>query len=224
MRALFRFFGRALFWSKTVFFLLVLVAIASGTAYYFYKQNQKVLLLLNNPSVASDEEVKSLTAQVKKLMDLPDERPTIITVVDKERVKDQLFFARSENGDKVLVYTEAKKAIMYRPSTSKIIEVGPVEIRPNQTFKATLLNAASDSAALSNIQSILKDKVNNLELALSGDAKAKSYTKNLVIDVKGDKGVEAGQIAEIIGGEVSSLPSNETKPDADFLIIVAASK
>jgi len=66
-------------------------------------------------------------------MELPkDEEPTIATVLDKEKLKDQLFFAKAENGDKVIIYSKNQKAILYRPSINKIIDVAPISIAPPQ--------------------------------------------------------------------------------------------
>ena len=60
---------------------------------------------------------------------LPDEEPAIATVEDKEKVQSE-FFRAAENGDKLLIYKEAKKVILYRPSIDRIVEVGPVSIAP----------------------------------------------------------------------------------------------
>ncbi|PIR80160.1 MAG: hypothetical protein COU25_01495, partial [Candidatus Levybacteria bacterium CG10_big_fil_rev_8_21_14_0_10_35_13] len=54
--------------------------------------------------------------------------PTIATITDKSQLSTQPFFNNAVDGDKVLVYANAKKAILYRPSTDKIIEVAPVNI------------------------------------------------------------------------------------------------
>jgi hypothetical protein len=221
---IFSFFGRllsrVLFNNKTVLFLLILAIGAGVTAFYLYKQNQKVLHLLNNPAQASAEEVKSLTDKIGALMELPSgEQPTVITVVEKEKLKDQPFFAKAENGDKVLVYTQAKKAILYRPSTNKIVEVGPVDISPSQTFKVAIYYSAGNAAAADSIENTLKSKVTNLEITGKTPAKG-TYTKNIAIDLKGDKTNELSQLATLIDGEVGTLPSSETKPDVDFLIIV----
>ena len=57
-----------------------------------------------------------------------DETPTLATVSDPEKLKDQRFFVNAVKGDKVLVYSLAKKAILYSPSLDKIIEVAPVNV------------------------------------------------------------------------------------------------
>ena len=64
-----------------------------------------------------------------KLLALPsDEKPTVATITDVEKLKEQVFFKNAMNNDKVLIYTKAKKAILYRPSENKIVEVGAVNI------------------------------------------------------------------------------------------------
>ena len=50
------------------------------------------------------------------------------TVSDLEKLKDQPFFAKAKIGDKVLIYTDAKKAILYDPVNDKIVEVAPINI------------------------------------------------------------------------------------------------
>jgi hypothetical protein len=204
--------------SKSGLYVLIVVILA-GVAGYFYWQNKQNLEKLNNPTQASEQEVKELTEKVGKLMDLPqDEAPTIISVVDKDKVKSQAFFTNTENGDKVLVYTAAKKAILYRPLTGKIVEVGPVDIAPTTNFKVALYSATGDLANLDILENKLKESVTNLEYPIK-QAAVTTTDKILVIDVNGGKTVEVEQIAKLIGGEVSVLPKGETKPNADFLII-----
>lgn len=117
--------------SKIILALILLILI--GAAVYFYMQYQNTKNLLQNPNQASSEEVKILLTQVGKLIELPtNEAPTIATVSDKTKLLDQPFFANAQNGDKVLIYANAKKAILYRPSINKIIEVAPVNLGQNQ--------------------------------------------------------------------------------------------
>ena len=73
---------------------------------------------------AAQKEIKKLTSRIGGFMELPaGEQPTLATVADQEKLKGQEFFTRAQTGDKLLIYPKAKKAILYRPSTGKIIEV-----------------------------------------------------------------------------------------------------
>lgn len=106
--------------------LLVAVGVAGGSAYYFYDQARDLRL---NPQKAAQEEIRVLVEKVSKLILIPpDEQPTIATVADPDRLKDQPFFANAKRGDKVLIYTNARKAILYDPLANKIVEVAPVNI------------------------------------------------------------------------------------------------
>jgi hypothetical protein len=67
--------------------------------------------------------------KISKLMVLPaNETPTVATVSDPEALKDQAFFANAQKGDKVLIYAQAKKAILYSTTLNKIIDVAPLNI------------------------------------------------------------------------------------------------
>lgn len=77
--------------------------------------------------VAAEMETKETVESVGKLIALPDgEQPTVATVSDPAKLKDQAFFAKAQMGDKVLIYTKAKKAYLYRPSKDLLIEVAPI--------------------------------------------------------------------------------------------------
>ena len=80
-----------------------------------------------HPGQYAEKELKQLVADVGKVMVLPeDETPTTATVTDPEKLKDQPFFAHAQVGDKVLIYQKTNKAILWRPSTHKVIEVSNI--------------------------------------------------------------------------------------------------
>lgn len=118
--------------------ILLILAGAGGSSYYFYSKFQEAETKLNNPDLIAQQEVDMILGKLSKLMDLPEgEQPTIATVLEKEKLMDQPFFQRSENGDKVVIYTKAAKAILYRPSANRIIEVAPIDItQPKADEKA----------------------------------------------------------------------------------------
>lgn len=106
--------------------LLVLAASGTGAAYYYYSQYSS---LKTDPQKVAQQEVQALLAKVGNLIVLPtDEQPTVATVADPAKLKDQPFFARAQVGDKVLIYTNARKAILYNPTSDKIVEVAPLNI------------------------------------------------------------------------------------------------
>ena len=121
----------------------ILTLVLAGTSVMLYKQVRQLKV---NPQEIAQQENQKIIDMVGKLLLLPEgEVPTIATVTDPAKLKaEQAFFAKAEEGDKVLIYTRALKAIMYRLSTNKIIEVAPLVIgnpttppAPAPTPKAT---------------------------------------------------------------------------------------
>lgn len=110
--------------------LLIGAVLALIPSYYFYTKYQQAQKLLKNPQQVSLEQTKSVVDKVGKLITLPnDETPSLATVQDKSKLKDQPFFKNAVNGDKLLLFIKAKKAILYRESNNKIIEVAPINIQ-----------------------------------------------------------------------------------------------
>lgn len=99
---------------------LALVAVAGiAAAGWFYVQNR---------SQVPRDEVKTVQTKVARHYLLPgDEVPALATVTDKAKLKTS-FFRRAENNDKILIYQKNKIAIIYRPSSDRIVGVGPVDI------------------------------------------------------------------------------------------------
>ncbi len=119
--------------------LVLLIVVLSATTFYFYRNSQ----ISKGPGskTIDQTEAKALSDKVGKLIMLPsDEIPTIATVSDPEALKDQSFFVDAKKGDKVLIYSNAKKAILYDPVANKIITVAPLDTKnqnPNSTQSGT---------------------------------------------------------------------------------------
>lgn len=118
--------------SGIVLFLVI------GASIFFYSRYQ-----MNTAGKRSGAEVETTAVAVAKLMELPVERPTVATVSDVSKLKDQDFFRKAQNGDKVLIFKQAQKVILYRPITNKIIEVGP--IRVDQPEQSQVAGAATEN-------------------------------------------------------------------------------
>lgn len=112
--------------------LIIIVGLLAGGGFFAYKYdqaNKEAARLSANPQEAARKEVQQITDKVGTLIVIPrNETPTLATVSDASKLKNQAFFAKAQNGDKVLIFTQAKRAILYRPATNKIIEVAPVNL------------------------------------------------------------------------------------------------
>jgi len=119
------------FWQKLKKVIVPLIAVVAVIlAGYFYSEVQS---LKQNPQVKAQQEANELVGKISKLIVLPTgETPTVATVSDPAALKDQPFFASAEKGDKLLIYAQAKKAILFSTKLNKIIDVAPLNIGSQQ--------------------------------------------------------------------------------------------
>ena len=112
--------------------LLVIAAILGPSGYFYQRYlqvKQDLDRFLTNPEEAVAAATNQLLTEVSKKISLPEgEQPTVAKITNLERFKDQPFFAKAENGDRLIIFTNAKKAYLYRPSTGKVIEVGTLNL------------------------------------------------------------------------------------------------
>ena len=110
---------------KTVLLTLVVLALALVPSLYFYSKYQ------SEKEDDKEKQLQSLVEQVGDHAELPiNEKPVTATVSDVSKLANQPFFAHAKNGDKVLVYQKGNRAVLYRPSTDKIIEIRPYNTEP----------------------------------------------------------------------------------------------
>ena len=99
-------------------FCLLLVSLIAGATYggiYVVKK------------YSSNDDFQEMLVEVGKSVELPEgEDPTWATVTDPSKLSGQAFFAQAKVGDKVIIYSKSKKAILYRPSENRVIEIGPI--------------------------------------------------------------------------------------------------
>jgi uncharacterized protein YneF (UPF0154 family) len=212
-------------------FLIVVTILAVLTGAYYYLQYQKTQALLKNPSLHSQQEIQAVIQNIGRLIDLPtDEQPTVATVSDINKLKDQPFFSHAKNGDKVLIYTKAKKAILYDPVANKIIEVSTVNLGPasseNQSqaqasISIALYNGTSIVGLTTTVQKQLATEAPNVHVIAKANAATTLYSQTLVVDLTGKNAQATMQLSKTLHGVVGSLPEGEKRPDgADVLVIL----
>lgn len=201
----------------------VIVLVLFGGGYVYYQRQSQVAKA--NPQRSVEAEVKKLVSEVGKLIDLPiGEVPTVATVTDVTKLQDQPFFAKAKNGDKVLIYTNAKKAILYDPTAKKVIDVAPINIgSPSaQTLgpKIVLRNGTKTAGLATKAETDLKKVIANLNVIAKENA-TNDYDKTVVV-VLNSAGLDLAQnLAKVLNASQLALPAGESKPkDGDILIIL----
>lgn len=216
--------------SKTVMLVVVILFLLSFFvtgffAWQYFQLKQRV----QNPEQAEITEIETLLNKVSRLMVLPDnERPTIATVTDKTKLSDQEFFQKAQNGDKVIVYEKTKKAILYRPSINKIIEVSVINLQvPSPTImpftkspKVAIYNATSTPGYATIAEKQFKELLPNLNVVLKANPKLDSYTQSQIIDLTGKNQDWLNYASDKLDLLTAQLQPGEATPEADILIIV----
>jgi hypothetical protein len=112
---------------KKVFVGVIWLATILIPSTFLYQKYQHDEFLINNPSELAKVDQQNVTAKVGKFVELPTgETPSLATVTDLSKFSNQSFFTKAQVGDRVIIYSQAKLAVLYRPSTDKIIEIASV--------------------------------------------------------------------------------------------------
>lgn len=223
------------FAGKPSFWLIIAIIIAAAGGYGVYKYTSlagSIIPTKSDATLTADETTK-LIQKVSKIYLLPTgETPTIATVADKDKLSNQQFFQNAQNGDRVLIYQKARKAIIFRPSTNQIIEIGPVNIAPSvaatasssqresSTYKFVILNGTKVVGLTKKYEPILVSKIPYAEI-VDRDNSKNDYEKSILVDVKGGRNELAQSFAAKLNLKFADLPSGEVKPkDVDFLVFL----
>lgn len=127
-------------WSVAAGLAIVVFAALAG---FFFMESKT---LKNNPDVAREKQSERIIDKVARLYQLPGgEQPTVAQVQDKEKLKDQTFFSAAQDGDYLLIYTNARLALLYREQDNKLVNVGPVTLDKQNDGTSQVTDVAGDS-------------------------------------------------------------------------------
>ena len=213
--------------------ILLLMGVTAFTTVRLVRDYPDFLGLAKGPKVLQQEEDDFIT-EVGESITLPeDERPIIARVTNLERLQGQAFFKNAQEEDKVLIYPNSRKVVLYRPGEKRVIEVGTVNIDDQKAEVAgiasgasfVLLNGTETAGLTQTFEDELKAALPDAEVVIKADAINAGYEKTLLVDLAGDKADEAEELAERLGLEVGAFPDDEERPEeGDFLIIVGSDR
>ena len=105
--------------------VVVIIALIALSGFLFYKYQDAQDQVVETP----EQEVSRLVSEVNEIYQLPaGETPSVATIQDLEALSGQAFFENAQNGDKLLIYEQARQAFLYRESIKKVINAGPIAI------------------------------------------------------------------------------------------------
>lgn len=104
--------------------LAVVVVLVIGALLYYRSSHQ----VFQANQQLSEEEVQAILSSVGRHIRLPEgEEPLIATIADINMLMErEPFYAGAQNGDVLLLYPNAGKAILYDAEGDIIINVGPI--------------------------------------------------------------------------------------------------
>lgn len=114
-----RFLRHYFFWASIIAAVILLALVFEAGRWSVY---------VAHPDLSQAEQANTVLKHVGELIQLPNEQPTMATINDAASAKKaQPFLTNAQNGDVLIVFPNAAEALLYRPSTNKLIAVGPVD-------------------------------------------------------------------------------------------------
>jgi hypothetical protein len=199
-------------------------------SYVNYSKIKKEFKTLTDPKAQEDiakQEVQDVVEQVKKLAVLPEnETPTVATITDADSLsKEQPFYKGAHNGDKLIVYMQAKKAIIYDSVRNIIVNIGPIFVDDSQQAPATLSvevrNGSNKSGMGTTVAEEIK-KMTGFSVIKVANAENNSYTGNVLVDRT--NGAKKAMIESLRvkynATVVTAVPEGESISEAEALLII----
>lgn len=231
---------------NAVFIFIIILALAVGAFLLNDALNKK-----KNPSapnIPADEakERTDILAKVSKLMLLPSgDEPVIATIKDAPAlIAQEPFYGGAQNGDKLLIYPQLRKAIIYSPERNIIVNAGPV-FYDNQATNGQVSTTPppAETSATTTAQNVSPNK--DIKVEIRNGTKVKGASAKMA-ETLGKEGFTIGktlnasrltytqtEIVNVSGKDVSALekffnlPATKTFPqgednktDADVVIIL----
>ena len=223
--------------------VVLLLIIASLLGFFFFTRAKSPTVVVN------PDEVSSLLEEISHIYDLPTgETPTLATVTDVDKLKNQPFFEKAKNGDKVVIYNQAKKAILYDPVSHKILEIAPLSGSlglENQTStqsgqnpsstppsepeaadseiaaKVVLRNGAGRRGLAASQEEVLKETYPDINIIAKDNVDGSQLDETIVVIFNQSAKADAEKLKEFFEATIAELPKSESKVEgADIMVIL----
>jgi uncharacterized membrane protein len=132
-------------------FVLLILAVA-GAGYFFWQYKKAQTVPADTGTVAAAQEVAQTVALIAAHVVLPEgETPTVATITDTSTLAGQEFFKNAKVGDKVIVYPNARTAILYDPTLDRIVNMAQISpTSPDSTVSPSASQEATPPEGVEN--------------------------------------------------------------------------
>ncbi len=96
--------------------LMVLCLAGAGTSVFFYQKYQQT-----QHSVEAQQ--KKILSRIGTVIALPSGSSTAVTVIDKSKLSNKTLASRVENQDLLFIFGQAKRIVIYRPSSGLVTDM-----------------------------------------------------------------------------------------------------
>lgn len=209
--------------------LFIVVMMFMGFMYF--------LSLPKSSTASSNSQLSGLSPDHQKIIetvsrsiDVPsDEVPSMATIDDLSSLQNQAVFRKAQVGDIAILYSKAEKAIIYRPSTGKIITAVDIKLGSGsptpsvaKTYTVTLRNGTTRVGLTNTYEQFLSTKTPNLKVTEKENAANKNYEKTMLVSAESLVPPVSSELSDSLGIVTSLLPEDESPFTTDVLIIVGA--
>lgn len=109
---------RSVHTGRTIIVILVLLLfVAAGTAGLLFVKYKQIA------DIKPGSERQRIIAKLQPVIELPNEQPNLSTVLDTTKLTNPTLKQRARNGDVLIIYKSAKRLIIYRPSSDKVVDM-----------------------------------------------------------------------------------------------------
>ena len=188
---------------------LLAITLIAGNIFWFIKYNN-----LKQANLTTEQRIAKYEKEISKTYTLPiGDAPTLADVKSADELKkdeaNKEFFKDAANGDILLIYSNNKLGVLYRPTTKKIIKAGPVAFK--QQINTAVIGAKPDR---DKVISTLKEAfANDIATATEADPKSPLTPGTIVVvDVTGNNKNLVDKLASELKGSVGNVPVGQDTP------------
>lgn len=195
--------------SLIVLAFLVFAALVAGNVVQYVRYAN-----LKDSTLGTDQRIAKYEKEISKSYTLPTgDKATLADVKSADDLrKDEAnkeFFKDAKDGDILLIYTNSKLGVLYRPTTKKIIKAGPVAYK--QQTSAAIIGAKPDRDLV--ITTLKAAFASDIATATEADPKtALSPGTTVIVDVTGSNKDLVDRLAVELKGKVGTVPDGQNKP------------